>query len=766
MAEFRLEIRLLGGFRALRDGGAVGGFESQKVRGLLAYLGVAHRRSFSRDHLAALLWPEESDETARRNLRQAIYNLRQLLEGLGEEGELLEVSRQEVTLRRTPEVWLDVDAFEAALAQAREGKDGVDVPALAAAARLYEGDFLAGFHVSDALEFEEWLTAEQERLREGAIDALLRLMDHHLEHGTYSLGIEYGRRLVHIDPLSEEARRKLMRLHAFSGRRSRAIAEYHELERLLAEELGVAPVEATREEYRAILDEELPGREIGERAEPVGPLVPLVGREAALSRLRETWTAVTASRARLTLVTGEAGVGKTRLVKTFLHETTGEPPPLVLQGRYHERAPLIPYFGIAQALESGVTHEVEVADRLLASLDRETLAELALLIPALDDLQPGPHLRISSSGGQERLFESVAKALRSLELQEDGKRRPVVLFLDDLHAADPSSLELLGSLQGRLEGQPVWIVATWTLAPEGGEPAGLPGFFEGAETVRLERLGAAEVGKIAEALVPGEAGLRLAGMLAESEGLPLTLTETINSLWDTGYLVELSDGSWALGSPPDPGEIGRSLTELVQGRLAGLPTSARRLLTLAAVAGPEFDAEFLARAEHEDGAVVEAGIRVLLERWMGRLRLGYWADSRRERDISLWASGPRHGRFEFSHPALREAVYLSVDPARRPVLHRRVADVLEESETLASSRWRSETLAYHTFQGRSWERAVAFSEKAAESSLRLGALPTARGHCARALEALEALSVESPGGDGPWGAARERVESLARQAAS
>lgn len=753
-----LELRLLGGFRVSRDGVAVGGFESQKVRGLLSYLAVERGRSFSRDRLAALLWPEESEDRARRNLRQAIYNLRQILDQTGGE-ELLEVTRQDVGLSADPRLWLDVRAFEEHLRRARDTPEPVRSEELAAAARLYAGDFLAGFHVDDALELEEWLITEQERLREGAIEALLHLMQHHLEAGSYSLGVEYGRRLTQIDPLSETARRRLMRLHAYSGRRSRAISEYQELERLLGEELGVTPVEETTAEYRAILAEEVPGPTVREKAEPVGPLVPLAGRETALARLREIWSGLGDGRGRTTLVVGEAGIGKTRMIKTFLHEVTRDRPVLILQGRYHEGAPPIPYQGLTQALEDGVIHEVEVAERLTTHLAPATRATLALLIPALDELSPGPAPTTPPPEPEDRkadLSEALAAALGALGRVAEGEPdQPVILFLDDLHAADPSSLEVFRFLHRRLEEERVWLLGAWS---SGTPPP------DGVETIDLGRLEAPAVREIAAALVPGRHD-DLAHLLERGDGLPLAITELINLLWDEGHLVEHQDGSWSLRDPPPPDRLPGTLEEIVRFRLSDLPSSTRRLFTLAAVAGPEFDARLLEEAEQEHDVVVEAGIRMLLERWMGRLRLGYWADSRKERDVSLWATGPARSSFEFSHPTLRRIVYDALDPERRAVLHRRVAEVLAERAGSGSSRRLDPALGFHSFRGGAWERAVHHLEAAAREALRLRAAPTAAHECRRALEALAALEREQPERDAHWREIRRRLEALGNRAA-
>lgn len=762
MNDPQLEIRVLGGFRVSRQGRTVSGFESQKVRALLAYLGVHRGRSFSRDHLAGLLWPDEGPEAARRNLRQALYNLRQTLEGaMGADG-VLETTHQSVALAADPQLWIDVEDFSTLLARAT-GEDDRDPAPLASAARLYEGDLLAGFHVDESPEFDEWLVTEQERLREGALRALQKLVDHHLASGTYSLGVEYGRRLVRLDPLSEGGHRRLMRLHAFSGRRSRAITQYQELVRLLDEELGVEPQEETVAEYRAILAEELPEPSVREKAEPVGPLVPLVGRDVALAHLRETWRAVTAGSGRLTVVTGERGIGKTRLIKTFLHEAAASRAALVLQGRYHGLAPPVAYLGVAEALRDALVHEVEVAEVVTSTLDARDLSELEVLLPALRELRPGMPPPAADVGSREILFESVARALVSLtrsapppgvEVDRSEDRGedalcdtppcPVVLFLDDVDAADVSSLELLAFLRERLSAEPVWLLLAATATGPLPFPVDGGSAMGQGEEVPLGRLDPTATATIASALVSHRAA-DLARILERGDGLPLAVTELINLLWDAGRLVELDGGEWRLedgtGDPAEAlaSELPTSLEAIVRARLDDLPASTRRLFTLAAAAGPEFDADLLARAEHEHAAVVETGLQVLLERWLARLRLGYWADSRKQRDVTLWSAGPGRGTFEFSHPALREIVYGSLDEARRAVLHGRIAAVLEAREASMAPRWRTEALAYHYFGAGDWARALPHLDEAAARSVRLRAPSTAGFYSSLRLRAEEEL---------------------------
>jgi DNA-binding SARP family transcriptional activator len=190
----RLKIRLFGGFQVSWQESRIDSFESQKVRALLAYLAHGHRRSFSRDHLAGLLWPDTSSDSARRNLRQALYSLRRAVsDQAGEAFPALHVAKQTIQLRPESQIWIDTEEFQQRLGATQAGSGGAAFASLAAAVQLYSGDFLEGFHVKGVPAFEEWWLLEQEQLREAAAGALRALVEHHLAEGSYSLGVKYAR---------------------------------------------------------------------------------------------------------------------------------------------------------------------------------------------------------------------------------------------------------------------------------------------------------------------------------------------------------------------------------------------------------------------------------------------------------------------------------------------------------------------------------------------------------------------------------------------
>ncbi|HEX7185263.1 MAG TPA: AAA family ATPase [Thermoanaerobaculia bacterium] len=746
-----LRVRLLGGFEVWWQGRQVGGFESQKVRALLAYLLCHRSRAFSRDHLTGLLWPEKDPDAARHALRQAIYNLKSVLPGGGSPQPPILSSHAGLQLNPECRVWLDVEAFEDALRRGR-GREASDPQQLTTAAQLYRGELLAGFFVKDCLSFEDWLVAEQERLREAAVEVLRILAELYSRRGEHRFAIHYARRLVALEPLSEEAYRELMRLHALGGRRSRALAEYEKLQTLLRNELGVEPLEETRALYESIL---LDAREEAapvEDAEPIGPLVPLVGRAEALAALREPWQRVFEGEGRLTLVTGEAGVGKTRLIKSFLDSVTSQRRALVLKGRGYELAAPVPYLPFREVLGNAIAEESEVAERALASLPAEALSDLALLFPELCELRPDLPVPspLPEGVGRERLFESVARFLEEL-CDGSGEGDPLILLLDDLHLADRDTFDLLEHLLVRLERCPVWIVAAYRpaevdpkhpLSRLGDLRAGPPA------VVSIERLPPSALREIAEFLVGEEQAPVLAHLLtSRTGGLPLAVAELINFLWDEGALVPREGGVWRLAGDSGPLHLPRTggLDDMILRRIRRLPTSTRRLVALAAVASSSFESGLLEKAGEEHPLVVEVGLELMLKRWLIRQFSPYWSSGRRERDIVLWARGARRGSFEFAHPRIRSAIYEDINPLRRQAMHGQVGAALE---TLYGDRTERscEMLAYHFTAAGQWEKAAVYLEMAARKASALQAVETARYYRRQALEVRERLETSAGGG--------------------
>jgi WD40 repeat protein/DNA-binding SARP family transcriptional activator len=235
------QLRLLGPVHIEQDGKPVRGFRSRKALALLAYL-AEEGHPVPRERLVDLFWGDKTEAQGRNNLSWVLHRLSARLPGC------LQADRHTVQfLGEDAECtcWLDLDAFE------RLAKQG-DAASLAAAVELYRGDFLEGLYLKGCPEFELWQVRERERWRRRVTGVLNELVGHHSRQGEVEQGLHFARRLLRLEPWREEAHRGVMRLLALSGQRSAALAQYRTCRRVLAQELGVEPSEATELLYEQI----------------------------------------------------------------------------------------------------------------------------------------------------------------------------------------------------------------------------------------------------------------------------------------------------------------------------------------------------------------------------------------------------------------------------------------------------------------------------------------------------------------------------------
>ncbi|MBL8055382.1 MAG: tetratricopeptide repeat protein [Anaerolineales bacterium] len=293
-----LELRLLGGLRCVWNGAPLSSFLSNKAPALLVYLAV-DRRPHPRETLAALLWGGLADADARNNLRQTLSNLRKLV------GPFLTIDRDQVAFAPAGPFFLDTAAFEQHLRAAAGQPPAAQAEHWQAASALYQGDFLAGFAVREAPEFEDWLLAQRARFRELAVHALHALTQHQIAAGDNGRAVEAATRLLALDPWREEAHRQLMLLKARTGQRSAALAQYEVCRRVLERDLGVEPSRETTALYERLL-----AAQRGARHNLPASLTAFVGRAGELAELQRR---LADPACRLVTLTGPGGVGKTRL---------------------------------------------------------------------------------------------------------------------------------------------------------------------------------------------------------------------------------------------------------------------------------------------------------------------------------------------------------------------------------------------------------------------------------------------------------------------
>ncbi len=308
-----LQIHLLGGLQIRLGDGDPPHFVSSKAPALLAYLAVT-RRPHRREALAGLLWGEMPDDAAANNLRQALSSLRKAAEPH------LRIDRDEVAFNADAPYFLDVELFSDLLRLQRGQPPAQGIGLLRRALSLYQGEFLAGFHVRDAPDFEEWVLGQRVQLRDLALDGLESLTRLLIESGQCQEAIPVTAQLLALDPWREEAHRWRMLALARCRQTSAALAQYRSCRAILRQEFDADPSAETTALY-----ERIRAAQNAPRHNLPGATTGFVGREEELAAL----AGLLAHPAnRLLTLLGPGGVGKTRLAL----EVARSCEPLFLNG--------------------------------------------------------------------------------------------------------------------------------------------------------------------------------------------------------------------------------------------------------------------------------------------------------------------------------------------------------------------------------------------------------------------------------------------------
>jgi DNA-binding SARP family transcriptional activator/predicted ATPase len=675
----RLDIAVLGAPRIEVDGTPIV-VDTRKAIALLAYLAVSGEQQ-RRDTLAALFWPDADEARARGALRRTLSTLSSALGS-----RWLVTDRDQVALAVDDDVRLDVAAFRAQLAGDR------GPAARRAAVALYRGDFMAGFTLRDSPAFDDWQRYLAESLRRELAGALERLVTDESAAGSYQTASADARRWLALDPLHEEAHRRLMLVYAWAGERGAALRQYRECVRVLDQELGVAPLEETTALHQAIQERREPPPPAPSSEPPPTPAVvdepahaperdptsrdyPLVGRDDELRAIAAAYAAVGPD-GRLVAIEGEAGVGKTRLADAALQRAR-ERGAVVITARCYEGEAQLAFGPLVEGLLDALQRPEAVAH--LAELPGDVLVEASRLLPRLASLRPGlpAPVPLDSPGAQARFFDGLLALLIAILTGP----QPGVLFIDDAHWIDSASLDLLAYIARRLRGHPMLLLAAWRgeqLAEDHRLRRVLAEGSRGgsAAIVRLERLDPDAVRALVCA-VAGDIGAdreMLARRLhQETNGLPYFLVE---------YLAELRRNAAIAGSGevwPLPGGV----RDLLHARLASASSAEMQLLSTMAAVGraASFDTlrDASGRSEEETLGAIESALAhgLVVERG------------------SESADVPHEPLYDVGHDKLRELIYAETSLARRRLLHRRIAGALETHPRGAQRDQLASVIAHH-----------------------------------------------------------------------
>lgn len=716
MAPPRLHLHLLGLFRLLQGHQPLTGLEQARLQHLLAYL-VLHRATpVSRQQLAFLFWPESLDQQALKNLRTLLTRLRR---ALPDADRFIAVTPQAIQWLPDAPLTLDVAEFEAALARAAAGQARGDTAATtsacADAVAAYGGELLPDC-------YDDWAVPLRTQLQQAYGNALEQLVLLLEEQRAYERAIPYAQRLVEHDSLHEPAYRHLMRLHLALGERADALRVYQACDAMLQREFGLGPGRTTRTLYeRLICGEERTVRSIPGQPPEAWPVdLPLVGRKAEWERLVAAWRNAAAGRPHMLLLTGEAGIGKTRLAEE-LYAWVARQGAATVSARCYAGSTALPYAPVTEWLSDALLRP------RLAALDDAWWVEVARIVPAL--LAARPHLApagpLTEAWQRTRLFEALARALlgpaasrgdvAAARVSRREPQPPLFLFLDDLQWVDLETLDWLGYLL-RFDPAVALLIVSTVRLDEVDPSHPLAAFrLEAARSGLLSEIALAPLDAVeTAALAASAAGQDMAAeadrIFRDSEGNPLFVVEMVRAGLREGEAGRYrEEGAELARSSALPVRV----RAMIQWRLAMLSPVAQAVAQVAAVIGRKFSFAVLAHAGDGPEPTVAQGLDEL---WQHRLVRVQGDDA-----------------YDFSHDGIRAVAYAEIGPIRRRELHHRVAQALETLYA-ADLDALSSQIAVHYEQAGQMQAAARFYRRAAAVAQRVYANAEATRLYSRLLE--------------------------------
>jgi DNA-binding SARP family transcriptional activator len=582
----------------------------RKLAACLTYLAL--EGATPRSRLAGLLWPESPEATARNNLSQMLRKLR-LFAGhdLVTGGDLLALDLG---------VAVDVTRRQTAYTQGQTAELLSD-----------PGELLAGLSYDDCPDLDDWVTAERERFAEIRVQAC-RLEAGRLERdGQYASALEMARTTLQLDSVSEEAWRRVMRLHYLSGDRPAALRAYHKCKEVLRREFQAEPLPETQHLAREIDRGTVPAPQVATRTElPLAVLRPphLVGREAEWARLEAAWNA-----GQWIFISGEPGSGKTRLAHDFAASKGGY---ITYLGRPGDRVQ--PWATLTRM------SRINTARRPDLVMEPWVRREMSRLVPELlaPSERPGP---ITSD--EELLTFREAHMIWTIAVHE-GLLSNVCddwQFYDD--QTNQMGMYMFGTSfpLGQPGGMPR-LLATFRrgeLPPESTELVRHTLDLGIAVLIDLEPMGARAADTLMTDIgVPADAALR-ARLWRHCAGNPHFLLETVKLLLEAGSLD---------GSLPEPLPLPEQVRTLIGRRLERVSGPALQAARAAAILQSDFDVELVSQ-------MLGAPLLDLAPAW-------------EELEAAQILSGSR-----FAHDLVFEAVSAGIPGSVRGLLHRAAARTLE-----------------------------------------------------------------------------------------
>ena len=715
-------------------------FRSRRTKAILAYLAVK-QRPITREHLAALFWPDEPTSIGRGNLSRDLHNLTKILP------DCWELDRQSVAFFPADHLVLDtylLDKWEKEL-QFNQ------------AAALVRGEFMEGLYLNENPDFESWLQHEREVWR-GKTESVLQHAIQYFENiGELPRAIELTHQLLEIAPWQESAHQSLMKLLCWSGQNEKALRQYVLCQNILLEELDVEPQEETQTLYQQIKTGRLPPpprkpafltRPDSQRQSSQSVFV---AREQEIERLESTFLTAVDGKPQFMFVAGNPGQGKTALLDKFTdHVLRNYPQALVAKGNcstlsgvgdpYHPFKEIMGLLtGDVEALWDAGAISTTQATRLWLATPVVIEHLLTLGRQVFNVMVPPDHLyprcQDAASSNEEwakqclEFMNTSRQPVAEFEqnylfkqfsnvLGEITKEQPVLLILDDIHWADLGSIGLLFHLGKQLAQTKHRLMVLCAYRPleiqllaekEGHSISNLLNEFKRTYGDIWIQLGQEpeDVRKdFIEAFLETEPNALSKNFRTElfrrTQGHPLFTVELLRAMQDRGDVYLDENQVWQEEPTLDWRLLPSRIEAVIEDRIERLKGNMKELISIASVVGETFTSKVVADVLGQDEHAV---VEIICQTLAGRYRLVI-------EDGSLALDGHRIYRFRFRHILYQEFIYTHLTQAEKQILHLRVALAMENFNSQDFSG-----LAYHFYTAGDEKKALQYFGLAGQHAL-------------------------------------------------
>jgi predicted ATPase/DNA-binding winged helix-turn-helix (wHTH) protein len=666
-----LRIQMLGEFQAWRHQEILN-WPTQKSKALFQILLIEPGRLVPTDELLEYLWPALPPHKAQNNLWVTVSQLRHVLQpDSPPRSRSTYIQKQGVGYRFNSEsdYWLDGNAFATHLVTAQSAADlTASITAWEAARILYQGDYLADEPYAD------WAQIPRTQWRRRYEQLLVNLAEAYGQNGRFQQAITHCREILTLDNTNETGYRLLMHCHAALGDRATALKVYGEAVQALQDEIGVDPMPETAELARQI--QKLEGDWSLEVAEsPVSP--PFVGRGKEIDQFTRLLKQMAARQGHIVLISGESGIGKSRLVQ--------ETSVLALRHGFHllsahcyQVEQTMPYQPLID-----LVRQVMAFDDRWQQLAPVWLRELAVLVPEMGEVAAdATAIALSSDEPDESLQGRLFQAIFHL-FANQADRHKLLLVVEDIHWTDPSTLQCLHYLARHLAQVPIGLIFTLReeyLSTDADLDAMLHSLQREAyfTSLSLARLTESDTTTLL-AQMPSTAPYadRMSHWLhQETDGNPFYFISLLQSLREEGLLEDAAKTNWQALAQTDPTlTLTDAIRDSVRDRLQRLPQTEREVLDWMAVYGRRIGFSTLQAINRLPQMTLLTAVEQLTARQL---------------------LVETTGEYDFNHNKIREVVYHDLSAARRILYHRQIAETLD---TMPPSPDMASILAHHFERG-------------------------------------------------------------------